>query len=59
MRKGFIPSGPLGKWIVLSIKVRCPQCGREFESFGSKAEEYLAASWITCLCGFEGTYIEP
>jgi predicted RNA-binding Zn-ribbon protein involved in translation (DUF1610 family) len=44
-----------GKWIIESLTIKCPKCGRETTSEGEDAKSLLEASSVECLnCGFSG-----
>jgi hypothetical protein len=42
-----------GKWIVISMTTKCPECGREFTETGKDAET-MFGSQTTRTCGFKG-----
>jgi DNA-directed RNA polymerase subunit RPC12/RpoP len=38
---------------IISIKFKCPKCGREFDDYGEAAQRIIWSE-ITCPCGFTG-----
>ena len=47
----------VSEWIIISIKTKCPKCGREYESIMEVAKSELDSSCVECInCGFHGTY---
>jgi predicted RNA-binding Zn-ribbon protein involved in translation (DUF1610 family) len=43
-----------GKWIIVSITIKCPKCGRGYTSYGEDAKSELNAAYVDCDCGFKG-----